>query len=41
MENTQGNDVNNASECNLIYDILNTSKLTKTTNYNYLTILHG
>ena len=35
------NKVNNISECNLLHDILNTSKRTKILNIHYSPILHG
>ena len=38
MEIIHENDINDISECNLIYDILNISKCKK---YHYYPILHG
>ena len=35
------NKANNITECNLINDILNTSKLNKYINRHYYPILHG
>ena len=35
------NEVNKIPECNLLHDIINTSKHTKNLNSHYYTILHG
>ena len=41
MNHTHDNKANNISECNLLNDILNPSKLTKNINNHYYPILHG
>ena len=40
MNNIHDNKVNNIAECNLLNDIVNTSKCTKDINTNYFPILH-
>ena len=41
MTRIHNNEVNNINECNLLHDIINPSKRTKTSNIHYLPILHG
>ena len=41
MTRIHNNEVNNISECNLLHDIINTTKRSKQINSHYYYILHG
>ena len=41
MNHIHDNKANNISECNLLNDILNPSKLTKNINRHYSLVIHG